>query len=335
MAKKATYVGKLRNLWYLSDQVFQLDDNYKFILKCMIQKSDAEKGINEAEIVRFFERSEDDVKIKREAIHKRLFGSPTLFGLYNSEYVMIKKENKHRWGQQEKTFHLTVKGLFASISTKIPIEKIYLFKDYINFIDDIIDDKRIVSIIKQKIISDISIFLLWHKINGIQLQKLTLRHEYIEEFFNKPFLKDFIYFSSGLADEQMTNEVKKYFTEHFALENILSLFRQEGFIPSREDFLKFEGDDEVKFGKIVKQDAFKANFNLFIDQWPFFIESLHRVGGKKNYELFRDEYFERPLQYSFDINNSDVQPRIKKLLKNEGIKISFPRLDDLEFEISK
>lgn len=297
----------------------------------MIQKKDSEKGVSEAEIVRYLDNS-DNVKIKREAIHKRLYGTPKLLGLYDSEYVMIKNEDKHRGGHQEKTFHLTLKGLLGCLSTRVPLENIYLFKNYIRFISEIVNDKRVVSIVKQKITSDIYIFLLWHVINGIQLQKLSLRHAYFHEFFDKPFLKDFIDFSTGLADEQATKEVKKHFIEYFALEETLSVFRKEHLIPSYSDFLKFEGDDEIKIGRVENQDVFKANLNTFIDNWSFLIESLHKVGGRKTPEIFRDEYFEEQLPYSFDILGSEVRPRTTRLLKNEGIKVKWPSVDDFHLE---
>ena len=336
MTEKATYKGDFHNLWFLSNEVFQLDDTYKLILKCMIQKKDAYKGTNEAEIVRYFGQSTAPyAQIKREAIHKRLYGTSKTMGLVESEYVFVKPEKRKRGGHQEKTFHLTVKGLLASLSTKIPLEKIYLFENYIRFISDIADDKRITSIIKQKIINDIHIFLLWHKINGIYLKQLVLRHEYITEFFNKPFLKDFIYFSSGLTDKQSTSIAKNYFVEYFALESCISLLYEKKIIPAYRDLIHFEGHGDVKIGNVREEDRFLIDLNSFITEWQFYIEALQTVGGKKTNEIFNAEHFDIIPRYRFDINGSEVQSKIIQIFKKSGVKIKFSRRNDVEFKTIK
>ena len=140
MKKTGTY-NQLENLQLLSGQVFNLEPPYRFILKYLAMKKNPEKGASLADICRFTSNSEPP--LTRRKVSKKIQGTNQTIGLIPIEYLFQKKENKHRWGQQESTYHLTLKGMLATLSTGIHLDKIYLYQNYINYISDFLQDAKI------------------------------------------------------------------------------------------------------------------------------------------------------------------------------------------------
>ena len=104
MSKSTTYNRNLNNIGVLTEKVFGVTKPYDMILKYLATKKNPEKGSNEAEICRYVENVLDPKNsFKREAIHKRLYGTSKIMGLVPSDYLYVKDESRRRGGHQEKT----------------------------------------------------------------------------------------------------------------------------------------------------------------------------------------------------------------------------------------
>jgi len=70
----------------------------------------------------------------RNTVKNRLYGSKKFSGLIPHEYVLEIKPKQRLAGRKGKYFGLTTKGMIAALSTRIPLDEIYLYKYFLDFI---------------------------------------------------------------------------------------------------------------------------------------------------------------------------------------------------------
>jgi len=337
MTKKVPY-----NLNFLAKSVFELDEEYRKILRFLAIQKEHQIGINQTQITRYFANSEKP--LSRKTIHKKLFGANKTMGLIPTEYVAQRLENKKRYGKDETTFHLTFKGLFGALASDVPLQRIYIYKNFLKAVDYFIKDKKINEIIKKYYELQIQSFLLWHYVYGIQLQKTLIFQTYYYELDERifPHTLDFniklnpdIIRSSRQIENTRHEKNKEYvsnivdiFSSYFMYKGIISLLRKNGLIPTNNDFLKLDPSHESREDFI---------FDNLIDDWPIYLERFYRA--KIFDDAFYDEYeflyppniLFLPHRYDDEIDDENISPatprvRIKPATPRVRIKPATPRV---------
>ncbi|MCE9652417.1 MAG: hypothetical protein K8Q89_05090 [Nitrosarchaeum sp.] len=326
-------IHKLKSLYYLSSDVFDLEGKHKMILRHLAIKKNPERGASQTEISRVTEHhAEKKFRMRRRIMVKRLRGTNKIMGLIPTGYVYERKENKHRFKKNESTFHLTFKGMLAVLSNGMSIKKNYLFKNYINMISNLLDNKKIVKFIEEYFILQIHVFLLWHYLAGIQLKKQKEHEAYFHEFFQKPEMSDFEIFAQNIIGKKIkTGERKEYdvikeiFLDYATSNYIIKTLKEEDVIPSSTSFLKWKKvNSDLSIGEISYSDRHKYELHRLIDFWSVFLVDLHGLNNGL------DDVMEK-LVYQ-DLNEEDVQEeydkKFKYMLKQKskplGIKIKLP-----------
>ena len=328
MTKKVPY-----NLNFLAKSVFELDEEYRKILRFLAIQKEHQIGINQTQITRYFANSEKP--LSRKTIHKKLFGANKTMGLIPTEYVAQRLENKKRYGKDETTFHLTFKGLFGALASDVPLQRIYIYKNFLKAVDYFIKDKKINEIIKKYYELQIQSFLLWHYVYGIQLQKTLIFQTYYYELDERifPHTLDFniklnpdIIRSSRQIENTRHEKNKEYvsnivdiFSSYFMYKGIISLLRKNGLIPTNNDFLKLDPSHESREDFI---------FDNLIDDWPIYLERFYRA--KIFDDAFYDEYeflyppniLFLPHRYDDEIDDENISPATPRV----RIKPATPRV---------
>lgn len=316
MVKKVTY-----NLNFLAREVFELDEEYQKILRILARQSEHLIGINQTQITRRFENTENS--FTRRTIHKKLFGTNKTMGLIPAEYVVHRKENKKRYGRSEITFHLTFKGLFGALASGVPLKRIYIYKKFLDAVDHYITDRKISEIIKKYYELQIQSFLLWHYIYGIQLKKLTTFQTYYSELDKREFehthsfgitINPNIIRESRVPEKisysekshhvmhlvkkrqeekkEYIVEIRDIFSSYFTYKGIISLLRKNGLIPTTDDFLKpdsYTGDPRKHFISNTDDSREGFIFDKLINDWSICIEGVYQAKTLDD-ALFDDEY---------------------------------------------
>ena len=193
----------LKNLQFLSGEVFVLDEEYQIILKHLLRKKQPEKGATLTSISKFTQNANEE--FSRRLITKRLRGSPRRMGLVPYEYLYEKKENTHRYCTDETTFHLRFKGMLATLSLDYSLDEIYLYKEYLNYLTTFVNDRNLMKLIDKFFKIEVHLFLFLHFIYGINLTKLISVNSY--------FLRSTIQLNSNLSKEHIRKTDAKILNE--------------------------------------------------------------------------------------------------------------------------
>lgn len=149
----------------MSSEVFILDESENRILKHLALNG----PLNLNQIEKHSSRYTNS--LGRWGVKLRLYGSSRFRGLIPYNFVYETNEPKHRFGKQEKKYHLTLKGILASYSTT-PIEKNYFVIEYSDSLKNNTDPKlsKLSNFISSYFIDRIKLLLVWYFANGYQLQ---------------------------------------------------------------------------------------------------------------------------------------------------------------------
>lgn len=325
-----TKIYKLKRLDYLSSEIFGLDKEYTMILHYLANKKNPEKGASQTEIGRYTERA--DNKMPRRNAVKRLRGTNRIMGLIPTGYVYEKKEDKHRFKKNESTFHLTFKGMLASLSYGINIRKIYLFKNFNIMILDLVGNKKIAKLIEEYLVSQIRLFLLWHHIAGIQLKKQIENEYYFHEFFKKPDVSDFEFFSQNLSHylkndgNKQTNhdKIREIFLDYATSNYIIRILKNQDIIPSSTSFLKWkEVDSDLSIGMIENTDKHKYELHRLLDYWSIFLTDLQNYNLD---DLLKNYVYEQPIENEQEDYDKKFKNIVRKKLQSVNARIKFSEI---------
>lgn len=174
-----------------------------------------------------------DWESNRWAIKRRIKDPKGISGLIVFEYIIEKEHESRIRGKNGKYFCLTIKGLLASL-TKTQLENTYLFKKYMEFIKNKLEQNNqlksqldadvknyLIDIITQHIRNSILLFLIWHDAHGISLKNKTEMNWYFVEFFRNADEYIFQRFHK-IKDKNQESEYKIILQEYFVSLKILS-----------------------------------------------------------------------------------------------------------------
>jgi len=185
--------------------------------------------------------------------------------------ITIRYKKKVKKPEKENIYSLTLKGLLISLalSEKYPFEKNYLVKQFGNLIFTKFDEKYEISrYVLQLIKYHIALFLLWHKINGLELTRHQNFSNYFIDWNESNFNLNINYpglFSRQPEDWIDFNETRIRF---FALQSIVTIFLNK---------LKAHRLEFVWNEKMISNSDFTYNSTSYYDLikfWPYYIENL-------------------------------------------------------------
>ena len=166
----------------ISKDVFSLDKVNQQIIRCL-----ANNGPSNLEtITKWVCNSGIDNPPKRWGIKNRIIGSPQNTGLIEASYVYLKKFEPN---QKNYSFYLLPKGILASTSN-YSLRNNWFFKKTIDYANDNTVGKKYRSFIIKYITSQITVFLAYHYVRGLQLTWQKNTNEYFHNFvieFGKGF----------------------------------------------------------------------------------------------------------------------------------------------------
>jgi hypothetical protein len=116
--------------------------------------------------------------IDRFMVKRRIEGTAKFDGLEPLGFVKVKR-GRRRYNKEEQKFSLTLKGFMASLS-KVAFEDNYLVKHFYEFITSWSNnDVALASVFVQCMKFDLALFMLQHRISGINLTSQTNTADYI------------------------------------------------------------------------------------------------------------------------------------------------------------
>jgi len=217
-------------------------------------------------------------EIDRGTVKRKIKGTKTFPGLLKYEYIVEKEHESRIRGKNGVYYCLTTKGILASLATGISLEKTYLFKKYINFIENKLEQKAqniqfefhldkntkkdILNIATQHIKNSILLFLSWHYAYGINLKNKTEMNWYFVDFFKNH--DEFVYEEfPHMIDTEQETKYKIILQEYFITFNILS-----GIKKSIKEKIS-------KKGKLtVPLEFYFENISLFVFEWYRYFDRL-------------------------------------------------------------
>ncbi len=281
----------------LSDAIFQLPKGHKGIIYRIAKKG---PGILN-EITKETE-SYGDWATDRWSAKNRIYGSDKFFGLIPCEYLVEKEHDTPQRGKQGKIFCLTTKGMLAALSTGLNLDEIYLYKKYIDFIyqrlnfkvkkvgwdkvptvEDLLDKKRLRDIIENFIRTRINLFLIWHYVNGLQLQKQIATQNYFADFYRN--INEYFYEKFPTVKEKQLAEYCRYvLRDNFVYSKILHVLDNLADPTNTETFPNVPAPmKQWLFHKI-------AMTSQSIWYWPYYVEKMQLIGTN-----FKEEYDVKPI----------------------------------------
>ena len=277
------------NIRKISHEVFNLVDDYKGILHIL-----ALFGPQYISNITKLSKSKlSKWEVDQKQAYRRIFGTKRLFGLLEKEYVKTILVKEKRRGNPKRIICLTLKGLLASLSTGVELEQAYPFKNYVSFICKPINDPEIKKRIKNFIKYQIFLFLVWHAVNGIQLQKLVGTIGYFNYFFRKLNTNFPVQIPVGL--EQSNKRIYQIVLKQFVVNSTILYTLDMLADPNRSVRFGGENSDRVQESLFNELTSFvrldlvsnggfqKSAENVIglIQKWPFFMENLDSTSSDK------------------------------------------------------
>jgi hypothetical protein len=191
----------------MSSFVYDLPSEYQNIIKYI-----AQHGFGNITNIAKFTKTSEDSPLERWAVKKRIYGTNRLQGLIDTDYLIEKIENKHRYKKQERTFYLTSKGVMASLAST-PLKNNVAFNKIIQFANSITKGKNQSKFIEEFIIAQLKYFLACQYIQGVQL---TWQKDSWRVYSN--FLEESEFgFDIEIENEQIMSEFRKLFENYIVL----------------------------------------------------------------------------------------------------------------------
>jgi len=324
MTETVRQMRKISDFRYLSSKVFELENSYRIILKYLVYKENPEKGAIVQEIAEYSQQS--DTPLEWHVIKKKLTGTKQTLGLIPLEYVYEKYEGRGRGNKQNNTYHLTFKGLLAALSTGVQLDKIYLYKNYINFLNKIIDNVKIMNVIKQYFKSEIHVFLLLNYLQGLKLQSLTNTHQYFKSFLDQE-VSHSSSFGIYVANENIRDKIRLIITDYFSSKIVLRLMGENEIIPALHPFWRkqeFLEKFDQQLSKPNLYDSLKARLDALIYDWPDLMERIYRDKDYPDLLRYTDGY-RYSLEINTQINVKDLKNRIRKIINYLQTNITLPK----------
>lgn len=184
---------------------------------------------------------------KRNSIKRRIDGQENHPSLIDYEFIKERKPEKRKPGKYGKEYCLTTKGFLASLATKhLSFDRTYMFKKYVTFLDNYLDDKikhigndadfdstldietknMLLDVITNYIKNQITVFLIWHEANEISIRKRRKVKEYIEDFIsthNEYIHQEFPMMLDKKQEEEYRHVLRKYFESSKILHSLIEL----------------------------------------------------------------------------------------------------------------
>ncbi|PIY88226.1 MAG: hypothetical protein COY74_09385 [Nitrosopumilales archaeon CG_4_10_14_0_8_um_filter_34_8] len=271
-----TYNFDLKNIEQLSHAVYHLDKESRIILGVLAKNG----NLSQTKIAEKTGNGEKHVPIS--TVRRKLIGAPATLGLISHGFLYEKQVNKRRYGKQEKTYYLTLKGMLSALPSGVPIKKFQIFNRYINFLSTFINDQNIIRFIEECILSEIQFFLTWHAFQGINLTKQRSNNFYMNHFLKFKIRKhDFQYFPFVSKREyEWYEDAIKLKVEFNANKIILDNMIEHGILPAPSiqfDTIFDNPESDMNFDKKI----ISGETTFFIKQWPILMDTLQ----ESDYEM--------------------------------------------------
>ncbi len=315
----------------LSRMVFNLGHEEEMILK----KLAYEEGANLSAITKFcLNETSSDGRIKNYTeneisnIRRKLSrilqgGKSQTTGLVVNEFVLLRKENKHRWKQDEKTYFLSFKGLIACLSLGISLKKNTLFQGYLKFLINFLKNKNTVKILEEYFQNEIHVFLLWNAIHGINLTKLKHSSEYYKNTIEKINSLDFYSVPPRYFKGSKQIYVKYFASKYIIEDRWNALFLNQG------DFIKWENEeDDFQIGNLAPEGEHLPYLIKLITNWTNAIEYLQY----SDYDLLKSQnnFYKKFLDWvGFDVDSNELGIEINRQAKKLKIKYDWDAYEKL------
>lgn len=305
--KPNTFYPRKLNLTKTSTRVFELDDIYLRILKCISYEGPSK----ESQIIKYVNKGHNKSNfISREIIRKKIIGSSQTLGLLKHEFL-FKHDHK---------FHLSVKGMIASLSQKSNIKKNKLYLKYIEFVSKFTTDQQIIEILEKIIMSDIQYFLAWHFTTDISLKKTLAYHNYQNDFLHLHAInKDFLKYGEDISDELLKIEFERsqnqFIQKHFLVGQLVNNGKLPQPIVISDNIFS---DTKLNTKKVAKVKE-EVTITYLILSWSKMMNELVHVNYNDSkiplkIDKFKDNYQKNRLQ---QIKKNSIREAEKYGLKLE------------------
>lgn len=292
-------MGKIKKLAYnqeefflkFSNEVYGLDIHYKSILYIIARNG----PLLISNIVKISGDQIPKSKIDQHTAYRRINGTPEKFSLLEKEYLFATLAPKGKRGNPQKIYHLTLKGMLAAVSFLIEIEDVYLFKRFVNFVCRPLRDDNLKELIQNYIKYSILLFLSWHFIHGISLQKQIASELYFEHFFENLNLNITRMYSEKINPEDRRN-YRQMLEDYIATRETIEMLTvladpAETIVISANPEETSKVEEQTKLEQtLYKKFTTPLKFNLvtgkkvqkttnfvigLIQYWPYFINNMY------------------------------------------------------------
>lgn len=310
MSKSIRQIKDFKKLGILSRNIFDLHEFnqtnvYEKILRYLAYSRN-EDGVTIQEITKYLGR------IDWHTVKKKFDGTPQTMGLVPLGFVYRINEGKGRGGNEAYSYHLTFKGLLASLSTGIKFEKTSIYKNYVTYLKNFVSIEKVTKLIEQYVKQEIHNFLLIHYLSGITLRKVTNFNYYYRQFFRYPKFYDILYHNFEISSDKIPLEVRRIKNTLKNLEQEISKLRiADDYLPSRiyDDITKqqpaYEIDDpfgsdgtvtvlpekpETNPLKIKVWDLLRNGLGVLIFEYPVIMERIEKERGNFSFKKYFENY---------------------------------------------
>jgi len=274
-----------------SNEVYDLDIHYKSILYIIARNG----PLLISNIAKLSGDQIPNSKIDQHTAYRRIDGTPKRFSLLEKEYLFATVAPKGRKGNPQKVYHLTLKGMLAVVSFLIKIEDVYLFKRFVNFVCRPLRDNDLKTLIQNYIKHSILLFLSWHFIHGISLQKQIASELYFEHFFESLNLNITRMYSEKINSEDRRN-YRQMLEDYIATRETIEMLTvladpAETIVISADSEEKSKVEEPTKLQQaLYKKFTTPLKFNVvtgkkvqktthfvlgLIQYWPHFINNMY------------------------------------------------------------
>lgn len=304
--KSDTFYPRKLNLTKTSTRVFELDDIYLRILKCISYNGPSK----ESQIIKYVNKGQTKSDlISREIIRKKIIGSSQTVGLLKHEFLF---RHNHK-------FHLSVKGMMASLSQRSNIKKNELYLKYFEFVSKFTADQQIIERFEKIIMSDIQYFLAWHFLTDVSLKKTLMYHNYQNDFLHLHAInEEFLKYGENIFDESLKTEFERsqdqFLQKHFLVSELVNKRKLPLPVIISDSIFS---DTKLNIKKVAKVEE-EITITYLILSWSKMMNELVRV----NYDYskiplkidkFKDSYQKNRLH--------QIKKNSIKEAKNLGLKL--------------
>jgi len=173
--------------------------------------------------------------------------------------------------KRENNYSLTLKGMLVSLalSNIFPFEENYLVKKFRNLIDNIFGNQvEISEFILQLIKYNITLFMLWHKINGLELTKHQNLSNYFLEWNRNNSNLSINYPGLFTRNIELFFQFNETRTRFFVLESIVSMLLRK----LKANKIEFKWNETGTSDSDFTYNSTSC-YNM-IKFWPYYIENL-------------------------------------------------------------